>query len=402
MPLAVYVLGMSAFALGTSEFMLAGLLPAIASDLGVSVPDAGLLVSAFAVGMLVGAPLLAVLTLRMPRRATMAGLLLVFVLGHVLGAVTDDYATLFASRVVSALACAGFWAVGAATAVSLVPSDRRGRAMAVMVGGMTVANVLGVPSGAYVAQQFGWRAVLWCVAVCALLALAGLLALVPQGSGSGGSGPRLRAELRAYTDGRVWLALATTALTSAGIFAAFSYLAPLLTDTAGLPVSWVPGLLALFGVGSVAGITLGGRFADGYPFGTLYAGIGAVALVLATLALALPTGAAVPLAVAVFLFGVAGFAVSPALNARVFALADAAPTLAGATNVSAFNLGNTIGPWLGGLTIDAGLGYPSVCWLGAGLSVAALGTVGVSATLSHRRAAGTTSGPGPHDRMAGL
>jgi len=380
LPLAVYVLGMTAFALGTSEFMLAGLLPAIASDLGVSVPDAGLLVSAFAVGMLIGAPLLAVATLWLPRRATMAGLLVVFVLGHVLGAVTDVYGVLFASRVVSALACAGFWAVGAATAVSLVPADRRGRAMAVMVGGLTVANVLGVPAGAFVAQHFGWRAVLWCVAGCALLSLAGLLTLVPEGSNTTGSGPRLRAELRVYTDGRVWLALVTTALVSAGIFAAFSYLAPLLTDAGGLPESWVPGMLALFGVGSFIGITLGGRFADGHPFGTLCAGTGAVAAVLAALALPLH-GTAAP-AVGVFLFGVAGFAVSPALNARVFALAEGAPTLAGATNVSAFNLGNTIGPWLGGLSIDAGYGYPSVCWLGAGLSVAALGTVAVSAALS--------------------
>jgi DHA1 family chloramphenicol resistance protein-like MFS transporter len=385
LPLAIYVLGMTAFALGTSEFMLAGLLPAISSDLGVSVPDAGLLVSAFAVGMLVGAPPLAVATLWLPRRATMAGLLLVFALGHVLGAVTDAYGVLFASRVVSALACAGFWAVGAATAVSLVPAGRRGRAMAVMVGGMTVANVLGVPAGAFVAQQFGWRAVLWCVAACALLALAGILTLVPEGSNTRGTGPRLRAELRVYADGRVWLALATTALVSAGIFAAFSYLAPLLTETGGLPASWVPGMLALFGVGSFAGITLGGRFADGHPFGTLYAGTGAVAVVLAVLAL--PLRGAAPLAVGVFLFGVAGFAVSPALNARVFALADGAPTLAGATNVSAFNLGNTIGPWFGGLTINAGLGYPSVCWLGAGLSVAALGTVGVSAALSRTPAA---------------
>lgn len=380
LPLAVYVLGMTAFALGTSEFMLAGLLPDIASDLGVSVPEAGLLVSAFAVGMLIGAPLLAVATLWLPRRATMAGLLVVFVLGHVLGAVTDVYGVLFASRVVSALACAGFWAVGSATAISLVPADRRGRAMAVMVGGLTVANVLGVPAGAFVAQHFGWRAVLWCVAVCALLTMAGVLTLVPEGSNTTGTGPRLRAELRVYADGRVWLALVTTALVSAGIFAAFSYMAPLLTDAGGLTEAWVPGMLALFGVGSFIGITLGGRFADDHPFGTLYAGTGAVAAVLAVMAL--PVRGAVPLAVGVFLFGLAGFAVSPALNARVFALADGAPTLAGATNVSAFNLGNTIGPWLGGLSIDAGYGYPSVCWLGAGLSVAALGTVGVSAALS--------------------
>ncbi|MER5931760.1 Cmx/CmrA family chloramphenicol efflux MFS transporter [Streptomyces sp. NPDC002054] len=384
MPLAVYVLGMSAFALGTSEFMLSGLLPFVADDLGVSISQAGLLVSAFAIGMVVGAPVLAATTLRVPRRITLAGLLLVFALGHAVGALTSSYGVLFASRIVSALACAGFWAVGAATAVGMVPEDRRGRAMAVLVGGLTVANILGVPAGAFVGQHASWRVAFWGVGAIAVLAVFGVLRFVPEGSNSRGSGPRLRAELRAYRDGEVWLALGTTALVSAGIFCAFSYLAPVLTEVAGLSAGSVPWVLALFGIGAFAGITVGGRFTDRHPFAVLKAGTGAVAVLLAVLALAPRAGLIVPL---VFLFGVAGFAISPALNARVYGLAGEAPTLAGATNVAAFNVGNTAGPWFGGLLIDAGAGYAAVGWAGAALSTTALALVFLSQAARRRAAA---------------
>ncbi|MFI5721535.1 Cmx/CmrA family chloramphenicol efflux MFS transporter [Streptomyces cyaneofuscatus] len=384
MPLAVYVLGVSAFALGTSEFMLTGLLPLIAEDLEVSIPSVGLLVSAFAVGMTVGAPLLAAGTLRLPPRATMAGFLLVFALGHVVGAVTDSYGVLFASRIVSALACAGFWAVGAATAVRLVLPHRRGRAMAVLVGGLTVANILGVPAGALVAQHSSWRMAFWGVAGTAVLALAGVLRLVPRRGSGTARASQLRPELRAYSSSTVWLALATTSLSSAGVFCTFSYLAPVLTDEGGLPPSWVPGALFLFGIGAFVGIMLGGRFADARPFGVLKAGIGGLFALMCALALA--PGQVLMVAL-VFLLGVAGFVISPALNARVYAVAGAAPTLAGATNVSAFNVGNMVGPWLGGLVIGAGFGYASVGWVGAALCVSAFALV----LLSQQADRGTTS-----------
>ncbi|MCC3779255.1 Cmx/CmrA family chloramphenicol efflux MFS transporter [Streptomyces sp. UNOB3_S3] len=409
MPPAVHVLGLSVFALGTSEFMLSGLLQPIARDMDVSIPRAGLLVSAFAIGMVVGAPVLAAATLRLPRRTTLVALLAVFGLGQVAGALSPSYGVLFASRVVSALACAGFWAVGAAVAVSLVPADARARAMAVMVGGLSVANIVGVPAGALLGQHAGWRAAFWAVAGLSVLGLAGVLALVPATARAGGSdgadAPRLRSELAIYRDRQVWLALVTTALNAAAVFSLFSYLAPLLTETAGLKESWVPTVLALFGVGALIGTAIGGRIADAHLFGTMYGGIAASAAVMTLLALTAHVAvAAVGLAL---LLGVAAFVTAPALNARMFNVANAAPTLAGATTTSAFNIGNTVGPWLGGLVISAGWGYPAVAWLGAGLAAAALGTTAVASRL-HRGASrvvarsGSGAGAGDRDGTAGL
>ncbi|WP_037319753.1 Cmx/CmrA family chloramphenicol efflux MFS transporter [Amycolatopsis orientalis] len=369
MPLAVCVLGLSVFALGTSEFMITGLLPGMAADLGVGIPEAGLLISAFAIGMVVGAPLLAIATLRVPRRATLMGLLVIFGLSHVVGALGTGYALLFATRVVSAVACAGFWAVAAATAVALVPVERRGRALAILVGGLTVANIAGVPAGTFLGQHAGWRAAFWAVTALTVIALIGVFALVPE-TQKGEEKPDVAAELRLYRGGRFWLALGVIALAQAMIFATFSYLAPLLTEISGLPESWVPGVLSLFGLGALLGITVGGRLADARPFATLYGGL---ALALLALVLLAVSGPETPLAIfAVFLFGVAGFGVNPALNVRAFAVAGTAPTLVGASTTAAFNVGNTVGPWLGGESIDAGLGYPSVAWVSAGLGVATI------------------------------
>ncbi|MFF3745249.1 Cmx/CmrA family chloramphenicol efflux MFS transporter [Streptomyces kronopolitis] len=371
LPLAVYVLGLSVFALGTSEFMLSGILQPLARDLRVSIPQAGLLVSAFAIGMVVGAPVLAAATLRLPRRTTLIALLALFGLGQVAGALSPSYGVLFVSRVLSALACAGFWAVGAAVAVSLVPVTARARAMAVMVGGLSIANIVGVPAGALLGEHAGWRAAFWAVAGLAALGLVGVIAAVPRTAvPTGEDRPQLRRELTIYKDKQVWLALTATALNGAAVFALFSYLSPLLTDTAGLAESWVPTVLALFGVGALIGTFLGGRIADAHLFGTLFGGIAASTVVLAVLALtARSPVAAVALSL---LLGVTAFTTAPALNARMFNVANAAPTLAGATTTAAFNIGNTLGPWLGGLTIGAGWGYPSVAWTGAALAAGAV------------------------------
>ncbi|EME50740.1 MFS arabinose efflux permease [Amycolatopsis decaplanina DSM 44594] len=365
--MAVCVLGLSVFALGTSEFMITGLLPGMAADLNVGIPEAGLLISAFAIGMVVGAPLLAIATLKVPRRATLMALLVVFGISHVVGALGSGYALLFATRVVSAVACAGFWAVAAATAVALVPAERRGRALAILVGGLTVANIAGVPAGTFLGQHAGWRAAFWAVTALTVIALIGVFALVPE-TQNGEDKTDIATELRLYRGGRFWLALGVIALAQAMIFATFSYLAPLLTDVAGLPESWVPGVLSLFGLGALIGITAGGRLADARPFATLYGGLAVALLALVLLAL---SGPATPVAIfAVFLFGVAGFGINPALNVRAFAVAGNAPTLVGASTTAAFNVGNTVGPWLGGESIDAGLGYPSVAWVSAGLGAA--------------------------------
>ncbi|MEV3874122.1 Cmx/CmrA family chloramphenicol efflux MFS transporter [Streptomyces sp. NPDC049906] len=383
MPLAVYILGLSVFALGTSEFMLSGLLPPIARDMGVTIPQAGLLISAFAVGMVVGAPLLAVATLRLPRKATLVALLTTFGLGQVAGALAPNYEVLFASRVVSALACAGFWALGAAVSIAMVPVTARARAMAVMIGGLSIANVLGVPAGAFLGEHLGWRSAFWAVGLASVVALVGVLTLIPR-IPVPAERPRLRGELRIYRDRQVWLAIAVTALAAGGVFCAFSYLAPLLTDVAGLTEGWVPVVLGLFGLGALIGTLLGGRFADAHLFGVMLSGTAASTVLLTALAL-LGQWAVAAVALS-FLLGVSAFSTAPALNARMFNVAGAAPTLAGATTTAAFNIGNTGGPWLGGTVIDAGWGYAATAWAGAAMLLTAIGLVAASLRL-HRRTA---------------
>ncbi|MFE3073467.1 Cmx/CmrA family chloramphenicol efflux MFS transporter [Streptomyces sp. NPDC059247] len=405
MPLAVYILGLSVFALGTSEFMLSGLLPPIAEDMNVSIPRAGLLISAFAIGMVVGAPLLAVATLRLPRKATLIALIAVFGLGQVAGALAPNYAVLFASRIVSALACAGFWALGAAVAIAMVPVGSRARAMAVMIGGLSIANVLGVPAGAFLGEHLGWRSAFWAVGLASAVALVGVATRIPH-IPLPATKPRLKQEVAIYRDRQVLLSIVITALAAGGVFCAFSYLAPLLTDVSGLDDGWVSGVLGLFGIGAVIGTTIGGRVADAHLFGVLLTGITASTVFLA--ALALLASNPVATVVLTFLLGVSAFYTAPALNARMFNVAGAAPTLAGATTTAAFNLGNTGGPWLGGTVIDADLGYASTAWAGAAMTAVGLGAVILSLRLNRdasspvvaRGAATPGDGHGPARKTA--
>ncbi|MFE3825815.1 Cmx/CmrA family chloramphenicol efflux MFS transporter [Streptomyces sp. NPDC059092] len=389
MPLAVYILGLSVFALGTSEFMLSGLLPPLAADMDVSIPTAGLLISAFAIGMVIGAPLLAVATLRLPRRTTLIALISVFGLGQVAGALAPSYEVLFVSRVVSAFACAGFWAVGAAVAIAMVAPNARARAMAVMIGGLSIANVLGVPAGAFLGEHLGWRSAFWAVGAASAVALIGVATLIPR-IPLPAEKPRLKRELTIYRDRQVWLSIAVTALAAGGVFCAFSYLAPLLTDVAGLDSGWVPTVLALFGIGALVGTALGGRYADAHLFGVLISGTAASTVLLTLLALT----ASNPVAVVVltFLLGVSAFFTAPALNARMFNIAAAAPTLAGATTTAAFNLGNTGGPWLGGTVIDADFGFASTAWAGAAMTLVAIGLAALSLRLHRATASRVVTG----------
>ncbi len=389
MPLAVYILGLSVFALGTSEFMLSGLLESIAEDMNVSIPRAGLLISAFAIGMVVGAPLLAVATLRLPRKATLIALITVFGLGQIAGALAPNYAILFASRVISALACAGFWAVGAAVAIAMVPVGSRARAMAVMIGGLSIANVLGVPAGAFLGEHLGWRSAFWAVGLASAIALVGVATRIPR-IPLPETKPRLRSEVAIYRDRQVLLSIVVTALAAGGVFCAFSYLAPLLTDVSGLDDGWVSGVLGLFGIGAVIGTTIGGRVADAHLFGVMLTGIAASTVFL--VALALFVSSPVATIVLTFLLGVSAFYTAPALNARMFNVAGVAPTLAGATTTAAFNLGNTGGPWLGGTVIDAGLGFASTAWAGAAMTAVGLATAAVALKLHTSRSRVVTSG----------
>ncbi|QEV20915.1 Cmx/CmrA family chloramphenicol efflux MFS transporter [Streptomyces alboniger] len=372
MPPAVYIVGLGIFTQGTSEFMLSGLLPGMADDLGVSIPDAGLLISAFAVGMVIGAPLLAVATLGWPRRTALVSLQAAFVAAHVVGALAPGYTVLFVSRIVSALAYAGYWGVSVATVVALVPAAAKARAIAVVGCGLTLATIVGVPAGTVLSQYSDWRAAFWAVAAATVVSLVGTLLVVPGGRGAG-ERLSVRAELRGMARPQLWLSYAITAFAFGAVIVTFSYLASLLTEVSGVSEGWVPGMLALFGVGGMVGIVIGGRTAEARPLGTLGVGLGGLALFSALLALTAHVTAVV--IVLVFLLGLVGYVTNPALQSQVFTLAPGAPTLVGATNTAAFNVGNTVAPLLGGLAIDAGFGYASVAWVGAAL--AAAGVAGV-------------------------
>ncbi|MBN3453163.1 MFS transporter [Mycobacterium sp. DSM 3803] len=368
MPVAIWAIGAAIFAQGTSELMLAGLLPELSSDLSVTIPQAGLLVSVFALGMLVGAPALAVVTLRWPRRSALIAFLATFVLAHAAGALTSSYVILMIARFVAAFVYAGFWAVGTGTAMSLVAPDRRGRAMSIVAGGLTVATVIGLPAGTWIGQHLGWRGAFWAVAVLCTVAMGIVLVAVPATRST--TAPRITDELRELAVPRLWLSYAMTAVGTAALLGPFTYLSAMLITTTGLPAAWVPAVLLGYGLGALAGMAVGGYAADRWPRGVLAVGFAALLVIL--MLLAVSTGSVGAVATLAVLLGLAGFGTNPALNSRVFAIAPAAPTLTAAGTISAFNVGISVGPWLAGIALTAGLGYPAVPWVGAGLAVAAL------------------------------
>ncbi|AXB41377.1 Cmx/CmrA family chloramphenicol efflux MFS transporter [Amycolatopsis albispora] len=386
LPIVVYVLGLSLFAMGSSEFLISGVLPKVADDLRVSLPSAGVLISAFAVGVLVGAPPLAVLTLRWPRRATLLASQALFVASIALGMLARDYWLVLVSRVISGLAYAGFWAVAMTTAVSLVPPDRTARALSVVVSGLSLAMVVGGPAGTVISDLGGWRAGFWAVAVATAATAVAVRLTLRQSGPLDGPPPELRAELRVMKQPRLWVAYTTTIATTAAYMVSFGYLGALLSETSGLPVAWIPAALSLFGIGAFVGLTIGGRLADRSPFRVLTAGI--LGMISVSVALALLADHLVAAIVLTFLLGVTGFLVNPAVIGRVYTIAASAPTLAGATNVSAFQLGIFLAPLLGGLAIGANFGLASVGWVGAALAVVSLAAALTDARL-HRTPAQT-------------
>ncbi|MBU2666317.1 MFS transporter [Actinoplanes bogorensis] len=365
MPFSLFVLALAVFAMGTSEFMLAGLLPDIAADLGVSVGAAGSLNSAYALGMLAGAPLMAALARSWPGRRSLLGFVLTFVAAHVAGAVTTSFPVLLVTRVVAAVANAGFLAVALTVAVGLVAAERKGRALAVLLSGTTVATIAGVPAGSVIGTLSGWRATFWSIAALGLLAVAGLTRAMPA---PGGSRPDLRTEIGLLGKPRLLLVMVLGALVNAGTFGAFTFLAPVVTGTAGLGEWWVAVVLMLFGAGSLVGVTVAGRLSDRRP-GTVVA-VGGPLLAGGWVALALLAGHPVALLILVFTQGTLSFALGSTLITRVLYEAAAAPTMAGSYATAALNVGAAAGPLIAAGALGAGNAGPF--WVGAGLVTAAL------------------------------
>lgn len=368
MPLALLALAIGAFGIGTTEFVIMGLLPEVATDFGVSVPTAGLLVTGYALGVMIGAPIMTVLGTKVSRKRMLMLLMGLFIAGNLVSALAPAFGVMLVGRVVASLAHGAFFGIGSVVAAELVAPEKKAGAISMMFTGLTVANVVGVPLGTFLGQSAGWRFTFLVVAALGVVGLAGVAKLVPDMPGP--EGVRLRHELAAFRNVQVVLAMAMTVLGFGGVFAAITYIAPMMTDVAGYADSSVTWLLVLFGLGMVAGNLTGGRFADRALMPLLFTALGALAVVLALFTLTAHDKAAA--AVTVFLIGALGFATVPPLQKRVLDQASGAPTLASAVNIGAFNLGNALSAWLGGIVIAAGFGYTSPNWVGAALAAAAL------------------------------
>lgn len=373
--LALFALAVAAFAIGTTEFVIMGLLPEVAGDLHVSIPSAGMLVSGYALGVAGGAPLLAMLTARMERRHALLLLLGLFIAGNALCAVAPNYAVLMLARVLAAFCHGSFFGIGAVVAAHLVPPARRAQAIALMFAGLTLANVLGVPFGTFLGQWAGWRATFAAVTALGALAAIAVWHFVPPLPDL--MAPDLRRELGVLRQRQVLLALAMTVLGFGGVFTVFTYIAPILQQQAHVSVGATGWVLVLFGAGTTLGNLLGGRLADWRLMPALIGILAVLGLVL--LGFAWTMQHTLLAVVTVFVWGVAAFATVPPLQMRVVQQAGAAPHLASTLNIAAFNLGNALGAFLGGAVITAGLGLPAVsiagaavAWLGLAVTVASM------------------------------
>jgi predicted MFS family arabinose efflux permease len=369
LPLVISVLALGTFLMGTTEFVVAGLLPEIAGDLHVSVARSGLLITVFAVGMIVGAPLMTMLTLRLPRRLTLMVALGVFAAGHVIVALGSSFAVLLAARFLTALATGAFWAVANVVAARTAGPGASSRALGVVGAGAMLANVIGVPLGAVAGQLIGWRGPFWALAALALAAIALIARHVPPDARDRGV-VSVRSELSALHSGRLWLALAACATTTGGVLATYSYISPLLTDRTGLASGLVPLVLVGFGAGALAGFLVGGRLGDVRPHATTIVAPAATTVLL--LALGPLSGSVGATVAVVVLLGFFGLGANPVLIALAVRFAGRAPTLGSALTVAAFNLGTAVGSWIAGLALDSRLGAAGP---------AAVGTVIAALTL---------------------
>jgi len=382
MPIALLALTAGAFGIGTTEFVIMGLLMQVSMDLEVSITAAGLLISGYALGVAVGAPLLTIATRKLPRKTVLLALMAIFTLGNLACALAPNYELLMAARVVTSLAHGTFFGVGSVVATSLVAPERRASAIAIMFTGLTAATLLGVPAGAWLGLQYGWRATFWAVTLIGVLAFAVLALFVPRARTEAKAAP-LRDELAVLARPQVLLGLAMTVLGFAGVFVVFTYIQPLLTQVTGLPESAVSPILLVFGGGLAVGNVLGGRLADKSTMPAVLGTLVALAAVLGAMQFTIGT----PFTAVVFvgLLGIASFATVAPMQLRVLEKASGAgQNLASSLNIAAFNLGNALGAWAGGVVIDHGPGLRALGWVAALLTLAGLAIALWSRSLDRR------------------
>lgn len=386
LPLALYALTAGSFGIGCAEFVIMGLLLQVSSDLNVTIAAAGMLVSGYALGVFAGAPVLTLLTRRMPRKAVLMALMVIYTVGNAACALAPDYTMLMIARVLTSLTHGTFFGVGAVVATGLVPANRRASAISIMFSGLTLATLLGMPAGAWLGLQFGWRATFWAMTAIGLVSLA-VIALLVETSRDDSAAVHLVDELRTIVRPQVLLGLLMTVLQAIGIFAVITYVQPLLTRVTGYGESAVSPILLLFGGGMIIGNFLGGRMADRRPTGALLGALAMLTLVLATMTLSLHHHVAV--VVFVGALGVAAFSTVSPLQLRVLRHAQGAgQNLASSFNIAAFNLGNGLGAWLGGVVVDHGPGLGALPWVAALAPLSALGIALLAVRMERSAARG--------------
>ncbi len=372
MPLALLVLALSSFAIGTTEFVIMGLLPEVAADLSVTIPEAGWLVTGYALAVALGAPIMAVSTAKLKRRSALIMLMAFFIAGNLLCAIAPNYWVLMIARIVTALCHGAFFGIGSIVAANLVSEDRKARAVALMFTGLTLANVLGVPLGTAIGQAYGWRSTFWVVTVIGIVTIAGLIAILPKDKKEQQSS--ILREIAALRNGRLWMALSVTVFFSASMFTLFTYIAPLLRDVTGVSPEGVTWTLFLIGLGLTVGNLIGGKLAD-WRLGATLAGVFA-AIALTSAVFFYTSRFFIPAEITLFLWAAASFAAVPALQVGVVGFGKDAPNLVSTINIGAFNTGNALGAWVGGMVIDAGLDLTRIP-----LAAAAMALIGLAATV---------------------
>ncbi|WP_309130982.1 MFS transporter [Brevibacterium sp.] len=382
LPLLIYVLAIGVFLMGTTEFIVAGILPEIATDLGVGVADAGLMITVFAIGMIIGTPLMAIATLKLQRRLALSLALVVFAIGHVVVALTSSFPLILGMRFVTALATGAFWAVSAVVAAKAVGPRLSSKALGIVLGGGMLANVIGVPLGAFAGQAIGWRGPFWALALLALIAVLPILKQVPVDPAEGPV-PSVHAEIAGLRDLRIWLVLGGAAIVCGSSLAAYSFISPLLTENTGMAASTVPLVLLAYGLGALIGSNLGGALGTHRPYGVLFTAAAVTLLVL--VGLALFSHSVFATVALVFLLGLFGMATNPILIGKAVGYADEAPTLASALATSAFNVGTAVGSWVAGFALESALGATGPVVVGA--AIAALYFLPLSALVVKDRRA---------------